>query len=189
MSDPTNVLALEAMRRRRGGTGDVHLAASPRVVRAQNYGSGVLAHFRLFSLVSTGRERGGSAFELEALERHLWLYATAFADFVAPDTALRLSYSGNGTSTAERLIAATRDAASRAGIGCIEEPEPATAGGYYEGFRFRIHARPSGQGEWLQLVDGGNVDWGARIAGNAKERMLISGVGVERLVALRGQSA
>ena len=37
----------------------------------------------------------------------------------------------------------------------------------------------------LQLADGDTVDWGGRLLGNGKERMLISGVGVEGLAVLR----
>ena len=38
----------------------------------------------------------------------------------------------------------------------------------------------------MQLADGGVVDWGAKLTGNGKERMVIAGCGVERLLGLRG---
>lgn len=71
VSDPTNVLAVEAARRRRAGEDEVHLAAHHRVLRAQRFGPGFAAHFALFALVSSGRDRGSRTTELDFLGRHL----------------------------------------------------------------------------------------------------------------------
>ena len=71
VSDPTNLLALEAARRRRSGAEEVHLAAHHRVLRAQRFGPGFSAHFALFALVSSGRDRGSRTTELDFLGRHL----------------------------------------------------------------------------------------------------------------------
>jgi hypothetical protein len=38
-----------------------------------------------------------------------------------------------------------------------------------------------------ELVDGGGVDWGAKLLNNGKERMVISGLGSERLAQLFDQ--
>ena len=54
LSDPTNALAVEAAARR--GRGPVHLAACHRVLRAQPFAPGMSQHFRLFALVSSGRD-------------------------------------------------------------------------------------------------------------------------------------
>jgi hypothetical protein len=46
--------------------------------------------------------------------------------------------------------------------------------------RFHVHAtHPSG--ERIELVDGGVVDWTQRLLGNAKERLITSGLGSQRL--------
>jgi hypothetical protein len=37
------------------------------------------------------------------------------------------------------------------------------------------------QGETLELADGGFTDWTQQLLGNRKERLLISGIGLERL--------
>lgn len=181
ISDPTNILAIEAAVRRKTSRADLHLGASTRVVRPQNYGvPGMLAHFRLFALVSAGRDRGGSAFESEALLRQLNFYCDAIGRFI-PQSTLRLAMTG------EPLLALARDFAERRGLQFAEEERAAVAS-YYAGFCFHIYAeRPDGR--WRQLVDGGLVDWGARLAGDAKERTLISGAGVEGLLAQRGETA
>jgi hypothetical protein len=71
ISDSTNVLALEAAARRRGqpGNGHVHLAACHRQLRAQVFGPGAAAHFRLFALVSSGRDSGSGRTEASMLIR------------------------------------------------------------------------------------------------------------------------
>jgi hypothetical protein len=180
ISDPTNILAIEAALRRKASEQDVHLGASARVVRPQNYPApDMLAHFRLFALVSAGRNRGSSDFECEALFRHLDFYCDAISRF-ASDPKLRLAVSG------EALFAAARDYAVRRGVQFAEE-ERQSVGGYYAGFCFHIYAEQP-DGGWRELVDGGLVDWGARLSGNAKERTLISGTGVERLLMQRDEA-
>lgn len=180
VSDPTNVLALEAARLRQGG-GDVHLATSHRVVRPQNYGNGkMLAHFRLFALVSGGRDIGGYGFEAQALSRQVGLLLEAFGQFLAPGTALRLGYTRTTAPDTDARLEALRQVAAANGAELFEEVGREAAGSYYAGFCFHIFAGD------MQLADGGCVDWGAKLTGNGKERMVISGCGVERLLALRG---
>jgi hypothetical protein len=84
VSDPTNVLALEAAsRRRRSRSERVDLAACHRVVRAQRFsGPGLFQHFRLFALVSSGRDRGSGAVEAEMLSDHLRFWALALSDLL-----------------------------------------------------------------------------------------------------------
>ena len=50
---------------------------------------------------------------------------------------------------------------------------------YYRGFRFKIVW--NSQGESLEIIDGGIVDWTQQLTGNRKERLLISGLGTEFL--------
>lgn len=181
VSDPTNVLALEAARLRKLDGDDVHLATSHRVVRPQNYGDGkMLAHFRLFALVSGGRDRGGYGFEAEALGRQVGLLLAAFGQFLAPGTALRLGYTRTTMPDIDARLEALRDAAAANGAELFEEVGREAAGSYYAGFCFHVFAGD------MQLADGGIVDWGAKLTGNGKERMVISGCGVERLLGLRG---
>jgi hypothetical protein len=179
-SDPTNVLALEAARLRKASGSDVHLATSHRVVRPQNYGDGkMLAHFRLFALVSAGGDRGGYGFEAEALGRQIGLLLAAFTQYLAPGTALRVGYTRTVAPAQDARLEALREVAAANGAELFEEVGRKAAAGYYAGFCFHIFAGD------MQLADGGAVDWGAKLTGNGKERMVISGCGVERLLGLR----
>jgi hypothetical protein len=85
VSDPTNVLALEAAVRRRGTASDVHLATHHRVLRAQRFAAGASSHFTLFALVSSGRDRGSSATELDFLALHLGAWRTLLDATLGPD--------------------------------------------------------------------------------------------------------
>jgi hypothetical protein len=57
--------------------------------------------------------------------------------------------------------------------------------GYYLDLCFHIHATAI-SGQRLELVDGGCVNWTQKLLSNAKERLVISGIGSERLCAKFG---
>ena len=52
----------------------------------------------------------------------------------------------------------------------------------YAGLCFHLYAM-SPMGAWLELVDGGAVDWTQKLLSSAKERCFISGIGSERVCA------
>ena len=60
------------------------------------------------------------------------------------------------------------------------DDERTGARSYYAGICFHLYA--VGQtGAWLELVDGGAVDWTQKLLSSAKERCFISGIGSERV--------
>lgn len=184
VSDPTNVLALEAARRRKAGQAGVSLATIQRVVRPQRYADpDALGHFTLLALATAGRDRGDFAFEAEALARHLDAHLSLVARYFGDEAAVRVTYSvGENTAQQDARIAAVQTAAHRHGAAIAEEPgRDVTA--YYKGFCFHVFV-----GE-TQLSDGGMVDWSQQFLANAKERLLISGIGLEFLPRLRGAAA
>ena len=52
---------------------------------------------------------------------------------------------------------------------------------YYSGLCLRLDAI-NGEGQRLNLADGGFTTWTQRLLSNAKERLLVSGMGIELLV-------
>jgi hypothetical protein len=180
-ADPTNALALEAAARRstlltaspRSAT-PVHLAASQRVVRAQHFDTpGFSPHFQLFGLISAGRDGGGLAFERAALVLHLRFAAQALA-------ALGAGVEIRGTVLDPAFEAVldhlTTVFAEVPGVHLVPDPDRESGRGYYSGLCFKVRA--GGR----EVGDGGFTDWTARLLGNRKERLLISGYGVDRLV-------
>ena len=55
--------------------------------------------------------------------------------------------------------------------------------GYYGQLCFKIFATPQ-KGREQELVDGGDVNWTQKLLNNAKEHLIISGCGSERLCEL-----
>lgn len=184
-ADPTNALALEASHRRsvalaadpRSNT-PVRLAASQRVVRAQSLnGPKTLAHFQLFGLVTAGRDTGNRLFEYWHLAEHLRFAARAMAELGAQDTQIRLTVLDDATGpTLDRLH---QDLAGLPGVHVCEDLDRTTGRGYYTGVCFKIYT--SIGGHQLEVGDGGFVQWSQLLTSNRKERLLISGFGVDRL--------
>ncbi|GAA2276772.1 hypothetical protein GCM10010415_50820 [Streptomyces atrovirens] len=184
-ADPTNALALEASHRRAlalaadpRSNAPVRLAASQRVVRAQSFkGPGNLAHFQLFGLVTAGRDTGNRLFEHQHLTEHLRFAARVMAGIGAQDTRIGLTFLDDAPGpTLERV---RHDLAGLPQVEVCEDPDRITGRGYYTGVCFKICA--SIGGNRLEVGDGGFVPWSRLLTGNRKERLLISGFGVDRL--------
>ncbi len=181
VSDPTNVLALEADRRRRSTRSAVHLAAHSRVVRAQRFAPGSSAHFALLALVSSGLDLGSSTTELDFVRRHMTAWRT-----VLEDTLGRGSFTFHYSTFGDPVLS------ERMALQLVPDfpelvlaSEPMPGGGYYAGLRFMIMARTADG--LLDIGDGGLTDWTAKLSANAKERCLVSCLATERLLRLSGE--
>ncbi|MFD9704103.1 hypothetical protein [Lentzea sp. NPDC059081] len=157
-ADPTNALALEVAVRRQSGADDVRLAAVQRVVRAQLFsGEGRFAHFTLFALVSAWRDRGSLSLERQHFAEHV-----AFLREACGAVEVRV------TVLDPRFEVVRGDLPA----------DPSRSTGYYQGLCFKVYR------DGVEIGDGGFVDWTARLTGNRKERLLITGVGVDRFATL-----
>jgi len=192
VSDSTNVLALEcALRRRqllrqdRRSREPVHLASSHRLLRAQRYEDpDLLPHFSLFALCSAGRDQGNLRFELSALALHAGFYLRALRAFLGEGVGLQLSATDFSPSPARtalvesQFLSPVREEFPDVPSAIDEERQ--SGRGYYSDLCFHIDAlAPSGRP--IQLVDGGSVDWTQTLLSNAKERLVTSGIGSERV--------
>lgn len=211
VADPTTTLALEAAlrrrraKRRRGAsarrsageatgeatgetTGEVELAAGQRLLRAQPpTGPRQTPHFALFGRVSAGRARGALRFECDALRRHLLGYLAALRGYAPKLPPLRLRCTAVGDARPahldELLLAPLREALPALRVEHTARP----AHPYYRDVRLQLDA--AHEGEWLNLADAGAVDWTQRLLSDAKERLVISGIGSERICTLFGPDA
>jgi hypothetical protein len=184
-ADPTNGLALEAARRRSDAlaadprsTTPVRLAATQRVVRAQRFhGAGMQAHFQLFALVSAGRDIGSRSFEQEHLAEHLQFAAKAVSAAGAMHPQIRLTCLDPAFAP---VLEHTRQVLARMPhVEVLDDPDRETGRGYYTGLCYKLYATiADGQ---VEIGDGGFVDWSRQLTGNRKERLLISGLGIDRL--------
>jgi hypothetical protein len=181
-ADPTNGLALEAAVRRREllrtdarSSHVVKLAASQRVLRAQRFkGEGVFSHFQLFGLVSAGRDTGDLGFEREAVVEHIRFAADVIARVTGSDSIVELTdLTANGMAEIAGLV---RDALPGAAI--EDRPDREAGRAYYDRMCFKVYASRKDR---FEVADGGLVEWTQRLVQSRKERLMISGLGVERL--------
>lgn len=191
VSDPTNVLALECAVRRRAnlsanpaGAEAVHLATSHRALRAQKYTDArFVPHFSLFALCSAGRDRQGIPFELTMLATHLQFYIRAVRAFVGWQMPMRVAVTDfDGARRRqvieERILAGIRTAFEE--VACGFDDTRTGGKGYYRGLCFHLYGMER-SGVELELADGGAVEWAQRLLSDAKERLVISGIGSERV--------
>ena len=191
VSDSTNVLALECAARRRDPAvrrrAPVRLAAAHRLTRAQQIaGARSWAHFRVLSLVAAGRDEGDLRFETRALVEQIAFYARLVDGVAALGRRLadvRVAVTdvtdGRLTDTLEtQVLTPLREQFPAAR--CHLAPERAAGRGYYERVCFKLYATNEA-GDELELADGGDTPWTRALLGDDKERLLVSGLGVERL--------
>src|SRR2546422_11006362 len=195
VADSTNVLAIECAIRRReqknfstGQAASVNLASSHRLLRGQKISvrPGVLQHFRLFSLCSSGRDPGNLQFEIEAVRLHIGFFLKAFKKFLGSKIALRVAisdFSSGAPRSAVRSGVADKLQSSNTGVRIGFDQDRKQGRGYYGELCFKIFATPAA-GREQELVDGGDVNWTQKLLNNAKERLVISGCGSERLCEL-----
>jgi len=188
-ADPTNALALEAAVRRRASQfrATVRLAAFQRVVRAQRPHPGYLPHFSLLGLVTAGRDSGGHRFELAAVAEHVRSLVTGLAAVgLCPAQLAVTPLSSAGETIAAALPAELTDTQ----VGVVLDQHRQAGRGYYRDLCFKINVAAGGDGSAASATglaeagDGGFTDWTARLTASGKERLLISGLGIDRIVTL-----
>jgi hypothetical protein len=186
VSDVTNVLALEAARRRRADPGTpIHLASCHRLLRAQRFGGGAGSHFRLFALVSSARDGGSGRTEAEMLIGHL-SYWKSVLETLLPDRHSEIKYSSFDCPVLEQRIEDTvlpavnlTSVEARGGdVQFVSDPHRTRARGYYTSGALLITA------DTAELGDGGFTDWTAQLLADRKERCLISCLSTEGLLSL-----
>jgi hypothetical protein len=188
VADPTNGLALEAAARRRralaaGPGGLARLAATQRVARAQQFSGPVsFAHFQLLGVVTAGRDTGGRAFERDSVTEHLGFAAAGLRRLGASRVRLELTCLDPALSGLTTLVAGTL--AGAGGVDVVDAPQRRSGRGYYTGLCFKVHVAFGGPE--LEVGDGGFTDWTARLLGSRKERLLISGYGIDRIALASG---
>ena len=194
VSDSTNSLALECAVRRRALLRDqprdrtrVQLCASHRLVRAQQFEApGQRPHFRLLALTTAGRDEGSFRFETSTLLEDL----ATLLQVLEQSSRVGLKPAGIRMTVTELAGGQHRQALQDSVLSPLAERFPHVAvafddereggRGYYAGACFHINA-VTPDGRTLLVADGGFTTWSAQLLGNAKERLLISSLGVERL--------
>lgn len=174
-ADPSNQLALECALRRSEGQPEVHLSACQRVVRAQALpGPECFAHFSLLALASASGDPEG--FEELQLRRHLSFHLR-FLRQALPGEPLTLRWSPRTPrALVSRVEGWLRERGFEFDSGWLESAESSN---YYLGVRFKLWAGSA------EVGDGGATNWSRRLLKSRRERLLISGLGLERIALKR----
>lgn len=193
-ADPTSGLALEAAARRgrlldasARSAEPVRLATSQRVTRAQLFEGPVsFAHFQLLGVVTAGRDTGSHEFERTHLIEHLKFAVTGLR--AARAAQIKIAITRLDDAAAGLLGAVEDEFSAGAGVHVADAPERESGRAYYRCLCFKIYVRfadPEGApSEPFEIGDGGFTDWTAKLLGNRKERLLISGHGLDRLAIM-----
>ena len=182
VSDSTNVMALEAARLRENALANkstafdkVKLSTSHRLLRAQKFdGPKALPHFKIFSMVTAGKDTGNSEFELEMTE-HILIYVNSLKE-ISPSCNIVITLFINNNFLTELLQSKLKDISAK----LIFKTERPSGNGYYKGLSFNIDIETDS--DLLGLVDGGLTDWTAQLLSNKKEKIIISGAGIARTI-------
>lgn len=185
VSDATNVLVLHVCDLLKKGklkndSDLIRFSTSHRHVRAQKFEQkGLVPHFNIFCMVTSGKDKGSYSFERQALLEHIKVYRDIFKTVFNTDITIRLTASRGYTDSKgliQRLseyinkklpeVSLIKDSTERDNL-------------YYQGLQFTITAKLNGQE--INIGDGGIVDWSQQLLGNKKERMFISGIGLEMI--------
>lgn len=184
VADATNSIALHvADVRRQGEVGVLRFATTHRHVRAQRFaGKQYLPHFGLGCMVTAGRDVGSYEFECTGIAEHISIYidwlreAFGFGGF-----RLRLKRRrGYDERLLPRVEAYLRERLADIEIELEDQP---VERGYYTGVQWKLFLLRDDR-EW-EIADGGLVDWTQQLLENRKERLLISGVGLEWLFMMK----
>lgn len=185
LSDPSNMLAIiiadKLKRREEDNKTPLHYATTSRVVRAQAFsGKGFYSHFGLFCMVSSGLDVGSYLCEKELLSKHLEFYKQMIVEEFQSALSITLRKRG-GYTDIDGFFGQMTD--------YIREIFPDTPldfdldnteNKYYLGINFKIYMdTPEGK---IEIGDGGFVDWTQQMLGSKKQRCLISGIGLDRLL-------
>lgn len=187
LSDPSNLLAImlsnDILNNQIDNAGYTHYATTSRVVRGQKFqGENSYAHFGVFCIVSTAKDRGSYMCEKELLKQHLQFYSkllqSKFNSKMAIVLKRRTGYSAY-EDFFEKMHSVVKDIFPDIPITVDYKSEN---NNYYKGINFKIYMQK--KGEQIEIADGGFVDWISKMTGNKKDRCLISGLGLERLLLL-----
>ncbi|MDL1164057.1 hypothetical protein P0100_23985 [Yersinia pestis] len=179
MSDSTNMLAIYLANGIKNKTinnsvSDVHVCAASRVTRGQWFkNANVLPHFGLFTLVSSGKDTGSYRFEKDSLTRHIDFYLNYYGEKLGKEIKVFL-HMRKGYTDSEGLLDRLVDHLNVKFPSCLLiEDRVDSTNQYYKGLNFEVYV------DGVNIVDGGFVDWTQQLLGNKKERLLISGTGMD----------
>ncbi|MBO1511060.1 hypothetical protein [Metabacillus bambusae] len=192
VSDATNLLALHICDLIKKGKMNhdsdlIRFCTSHRHIRAQKFDKpGLVPHFNIFCMVSSGRDKGGYSFEKQAFLEHIDVYRKIFKTVFNTDITVKINAS-RGYNDSEGLIQKLSEHINEKSDVSLLKNKVVRDNLYYQGLHFTIIMKLNEQE--INIGDGGIVDWSQKLLGNRKERMIISGIGLDMINFLLNREA
>ena len=186
LSDPTNMLSIIIAKKIKekevNNHYHLHYCATARVLRAQIFPSakGYYSHFGIFCIVSSGKDCGSYTCEQNLLMKQLHYYKKFLIEKYNANLSIvlrkRSGYT-DGVGFFDKMAQMVSNELPDVPISFDLESEN---NHYYKGINFKLYMEKGT--EKIEIGDGGFVDWIQKMTGNKKERCLISGIGLDRLI-------
>lgn len=187
VSDATNLLALhisDLIKSQKNSNREdfIRLSTTHRHVRAQYFGNepGMLPHFHLFCMVTAGIDQGSYQFEKQSFWEHIKVYQDIFRQLFSSDIKVvlngRIGYKDTD-GLLQRIVQYGEECSIKVNLS-IKEANKENR--YYKGLQFTVMTNINGREYYIG--DGGFVDWSQQLLGRKKERMIISAIGLDRLL-------
>ncbi|MGG1636667.1 hypothetical protein [Paenibacillus sp. NRS-1760] len=188
VSDATNLLSLHISKLLKSNDSNdkrdnfIRFCTTHRHVRAQFFGDapGMLPHFHLFCMVSSGLDEGSYSFEKQSLWEHIKVYQSIFKTLFGSDIEIILSERSGYKDSAGLVSRIIKHGNELSMNMSVSTGEPNMENQYYKGLQFTLKT-VIGETEYF-IGDGGFVDWTQSMLGSRKERLLISAIGLDRLI-------
>jgi len=188
VSDATNLLALHISKLLKTNDSNdkrnnfIRFCTTHRHVRAQFFGDapGMLPHFHLFCMVTSGLDEGSYSFEKQSLWEHIKVYQSIFKTLFGSDIEIILSERSGYKDSAGLVSRIIKHGNELSMHVSVSAGEPNMENQYYKGLQFTLKT-VIGETEYF-IGDGGFVDWTQNMLGSRKERLLISAIGLDRLI-------
>lgn len=183
ISDATNTMALLAANelKTQKTKRTVRYSSTHRHTRAQHFDNPAFtAHFGAFCMISCGIDSGSFSFEAEELSRHLKVYLNMLHNEIEEESFIKVYFKNEERDFSEKILETVKDISGGARIITGDSDETRN---YYEMVRIKIFVIYKGQE--FHIVDMGFVSWGRKLLNNEKQRMLISGCGLELLYKIK----
>ena len=186
LSDPTNMVAIILAEQLKSKKVDnktpIHYCTTARVLRAQVFPNTKrhFAHFGVFCIVSSGKDKGSYSCEKELFIKQLAFYEELLLKKYNAKLSVVLR-KRRGYTDGDGFLGIMAELVKN------ELPDVPLAfdlehsdNNYYKGINYNINMEKDGSK--IEIGDGGFVDWTQKMTGNKRERCLISGIGLDRLL-------
>lgn len=188
LADATNSLALYIAGLKRSGNrpGEevmhfctVHRHCRTRWLRGGRH----MPHFKIGCLVSSGRNTGDYRFESAQLLLHITTLDSLLKEVFGINSCRIKIQRREGYPDTDRMLAIVVDSLKKNSNLDIFIDDGPGGNNYYKGIQFKVIIKRKDQA--LEIADGGFVDWTQQLLSNHKERLLISGFGLEWLYKIQ----